>query len=183
VADVTKESIRRTVLILKDIDPALGRAANKTMKKAAEPMVQEARSNIPEVPTGTSKSGRPYWGTWGGSSDRSWSASAAKRGIVSKVNVRKGRGAHDRVLLSMIQRNAAGAIFDYAGASGAYTVGARGSAFTGSRGLGLNGKPSRSMWRAAEAKLPMVMSGLDAAVGDMEKEINARLGAGLARLV
>jgi hypothetical protein len=180
VADVTKESIRRTVLILKDIDPALGRAANKTMKKAAEPMVQDARSRIPEVPTGVRR-GNPNWKTWGGSSDRSWSASVVRRGIVSKVNVRKGRGAHDRVLLSMIQRNAAGAIFDYAGASGAYTQGVRGAMFN--RALTRHGSPSRSMWPAAEAKLPMVMSGLDAAVSDMEKEINARLGAGLARLV
>jgi hypothetical protein len=181
VADVTKESIRRTVLILKDIDPALGRAANKSMKKAAEPMVQDARSRIPEVPTGTSPTGRPNWGTWGGSSDRSWSASAAKRGIVSKVNVRKGRGAHDRVLFSMIQRSAAGAIFDYAGSSGSRTKGPRGAAFNSA--LSRHGGASRSMWPAAEAKLPMVMSGLDAAVSDMEKEINARLGAGLARLV
>jgi hypothetical protein len=179
VADVTKESIRRTVLILKEIDPALGRAANKTIKKAAEPMIQDARSRIPEVPTGTSPTGRPNWGEWSGG--RSWSSSTARRGIVSKVNVRKGRGANDRVLFSIIQRDAAGAIFDVAGSSGAATRGVRGAAFNNA--LSRHGGASRSMWPAAEAKMSMVMSGIDEAVSDMEKEINARLGAGLARIV
>ena len=52
---VTAESIRDTMRVLKEIDPALQREAVKNVKKAAESVVLEARSRIPNVPTGTSR--------------------------------------------------------------------------------------------------------------------------------
>ena len=77
---------------------------------------------------------------------------------------------------------AAGAIFDMAGKTRAYTNGPRGEAFN--RALGRNGRASRSMWPALEAKIGEVNTAMDNAVRDMERDINARLGAssGIARL-
>lgn len=177
---VTAESIRDTMRVLKEIDPALQREAVKNVKKAAESVVLEARSRIPSVPTGTSRSGKPNWGQWAGG--RSWSESDAKRGIKTRVRATKGKGQYDRPLVSVVQTSAAGAIFDMAGKTRAYTKGPRGEAFN--RALGRNGRASRSMWPALEAKIGEVNTAMDNAVRDMERDINARLGAssGIARL-
>ena len=69
-----------------------------------------------------------------------------------------------------------------AGKTRAYTNGPRGEAFN--RALGRNGRASRSMWPALEAKIGEVNTAMDNAVRDMERDINARLGAssGIARL-
>jgi hypothetical protein len=77
-------------------------------------------------------------------------------------------------LLVVVQKSAAGAVFDIAGKTSAHTKGARGAAFN--RALSnRGGSASRSMWPAANSK----MSEIDAAVKEtirlMEHDLNQAL--------
>jgi hypothetical protein len=178
--DYDVQGIRETMAVLKQIDPTLQRQAVKNVKIAAESIVQDARSRIPAIPTGTTR-GRPNWNQWTG--NRSWNPSEVRRGIKSRVRATRGRGQYDRPLVSVVQSSAAGAIYDMAGKTRKFTRGPQGEAFN--RALSRNGPASRSMWPALEAKIDEVNRSMDEAVKEMEHEINARLGgfAGISRLL
>jgi hypothetical protein len=178
VDPVTAQSIRDTMRVLKQIDPTLQRKSANTLKRATVSIIQDARSRIPEVPTGAQR-GKPNWNTWVTKSDKSWSASKARRGIKAQVRVGKSSNRNQRPLLKIGQWDPAGAVFDMAGKTGKYTRGRRGAAFN----RALPGRASRTMWPAAEARIGEVNAAIEAARDEMEKEINARLGsfAGLAR--
>ena len=164
-------SIRESIAILKDIDPVLQRQATKDLKRAADAIVQDARSRIPDVPTGVRR-GKAKWGKWNGTRD--WDASKARSGIKTQFRNTRKKTENQRPLLSIVQANAAGAIWDIAGSSGAYTRGKQGAAFN----KALNpGRASRAMWPAAEAKMADVNQSLEEALKNMEAEINNRLGA------
>ena len=164
-------SIRESISILKDIDPALQRQATKDLKRAADAIVQDARSRIPNVPTGVRR-GKANWGKWDGTRD--WDAAKARSGV--KIQFRNTRKNSDtqRPLLSVTQANAAGAIWDIAGRSGAFTKGPRGEAFNKRLAPG---RPSRGVWPATESKMGEVDQGLEEALRNMEAMINDRLGA------
>lgn len=167
-------SIYGAVVTLKLIDPTLVKSAQKTMKTAAEAIVQDARSRIPDVPTGTSPTGRPNWGSWGGSSDRSWSPGKVRRGIRSQFRAPRQNRPEQRPLISVVQSSPAGAVYDMAGKTGRYIKDARiGGSFVGA----MRGSASRTMWPAAESKMSEVLAQMDAARIEMEKDINARLGS------
>lgn len=179
MAEYDVEGIRETMAILKQIDPTLQRQAVKNVKVAAEAVVQEARGKIPQVATGVRR-GRPNWNRWQG---RDWDPAQVRRGIKARARATRGRGKYDRPLVSVVQSNAAGAIFDMAGKTGKFTRGPQGEGFN--RALSaFNGRASRSMWPALEAKIDEVNRAMDEAVKEMEHEVNARLGgfAGVARL-
>jgi hypothetical protein len=183
---ITQQSIRQTMNILREIDPVLYRNNLKLVRGAGQIIATDAKRRIPDVPTGVRR-GKPNWGKWGGSGtsghDRSWSAGRARKGIRVRARVKK-KGPQERPLLDVIQTDAAGAIFDMAGKSGAYTRGPRGVAFN--RALTRHGRASRSMWPAAEANQGAVLVAMDQARRLMEAEINARLGARgatLARII
>jgi hypothetical protein len=164
-------SIRESVAILKDIDPVLQRQATKDLKRAADAIVQDARTRIPDVPTGVRR-GKAKWGKWSGTRD--WDAAKARSGV--KIQFRNTRKNSDtqRPLLSITQANPAGAIWDIAGRSGAFTKGKQGAAFN----KVLNpGRPSRGVWPAAESKMSEVDQSLEEALRNMESLINDRLGA------
>jgi hypothetical protein len=163
-------SVRAAVETLKLIDPELVKAATKTMKGAAEIIASDARSRIPDVPTGTSSTGRPHWGRWGGTRD--WDAGAARRGIKTQYRGTRKNKAYQKPLISIVQSNPAGAIYDMAGKAGKYKNAQIGGKFVGS----MSGKPSRTMWPAQEAKISEVNSAMESAQREMEQTINARLG-------
>jgi len=166
-------SIHDCVVTLKLIDPELVKAAQKTMKGAAELIVQDARSRIPDVPTGTSPTGRPNWGSWGGTSDKSWNAGKVRRGVRSQFRAPRQNRPGQRPIISVVQTSPAGAVYDMAGKTGRYIKDARiGNAFIGS----LAGGASRTMWPAAESKMSETLAAMDAARVEMESEINSRLG-------
>jgi hypothetical protein len=171
---ITQASIRQTLNILREIDPVLYRNNLKLVRGAADIIASDARRRIPEVPTGVHR-GKPNWGRWGGSSDRSWSAAKARRGVRVRTRVKR-KGPQERPLMNVIQMDAAGAIFDMAGKAGNYqSPTARGRGFV--RGLSRHGRASRSMWAAADANEDAVMVAMQKAKRLMEAEINARLGA------
>jgi hypothetical protein len=179
---ITQASIRKTLNILREIDPVLYRNNLKLVRGAGQIIATDAKRRVPDVPTGVRR-GKPNWGKWGGSGaaghDRSWSASRARKGIRVRARVKK-KGPQERPLLNVMQTDAAGAIFDMAGKSKAYTRGPRGVAFN--RALTRHGSASRSMWPAADANEGAVLAAMEQAKRLMEAEINARLGAGGAAL-
>lgn len=166
-------SIHDTIVTLQLIDPQLVKSAQKTMKSAADLIVQDARTRIPDVPTGRSNTGRANWGAWGGSSDKSWDAGRVRRGVKSQYRKPRANRPGERPIISVVQTSPAGAVYDMAGKTGRYiqnpTV-AR--AFIGS----MSGSASRTMWPAAESKMSEVLAAMDAARVEMESEINNRLG-------
>ena len=178
VNPITQESIRQTLLIIRQIDPVLYRNNLKLVRAVGQAVASDAKRRIPEVPTGVRR-GTPKWGQWGGSGaaghDRSWSASKARRGIGVRTRVKK-KGPQERPLLNVVQMDAAGAIFDMAGRAKKYSAPTeRGAGFV--KGLRRHGSASRSMWPAAEANEDAIFTAMVRAKRLMEADINARLGA------
>ena len=166
--------IRETMIELRDINPKLYAKARRGMRKAVEPIVNDARRRVPSVPSGARKNGRPAWGNWTNGSNKTWDQAAVGKGIAPKISLKKVNKKGQVNLLIIVQKSAAGAIFDYAGKTGASTTGAQGAAFN--RALtGHNRAASRYMWPAANSK----MSEIDAAVKEtirlMEHDLNQAL--------
>ena len=166
-------SIHAAIVTIKLIDPTLVKVAQKQMKAAGEIIAQDARSRIPDVPTGVSRTGRPHWGKWGGTSDRTWNAATARRGIKTRYRAPRKDRPSERPIISVVQENAAGAVYDMAGKNWKYVKNEKIAAgFIGA----MNRSPSRTMWPAAEANMSSVLAAMDAARVEMESEINSRLG-------
>jgi hypothetical protein len=157
---------------LRQIDPALRKATLAKMRIAAEPMVREARSLIPE------QSGLDNWGTWprrtGGYN---------RRKIQSSIKVSyKGGRIRDKKrdtfpLFTMVMRDAGGSVYDRAGRKfpGRRSEGkARGRAMV-EKLRKEHGDASRAMWRAAEEHMPAVQQGIEDAIAEMEYAINKRV--------
>jgi hypothetical protein len=129
------------------------------MKKAADPLVNEARSLVP-----TAKPLTNWYGWKGG-----YTPAKVKRGIkVSQRNTaqrtRSGQQQETIKLLSLVQTNAAGAIYDIAGrANGA--------------GRNSEGAPrGRAMIEKLNEQLGDVQDAVKAAIKDMENYIQKGLG-------
>lgn len=133
--------------MLRALDPELAKAYNREVYAIGRPVRDRARSLVPTEPPlsgwSTKRAGTAAW-----SGDRAWSKRArtgitVKRGSPSGARSKAGR----RPLLYLEQKDAAGAIFDMAGRSRAYTRGARGQQFN--RALTERyGRPSRSLYTA-----------------------------------
>lgn len=173
-------SITAAIVTLKLIDPTLITSARRPMMEAAKLIATDAKSRVPTIATGVHpRSGRPHWKRWGGSTGRDWDVGRVKSGIKPRYRSPRKDGKYDRSIVSVIQSNAAGAIYDMAGKTGRFVQNPRiANGFIGS----MSGKPSRTMWPAAEANMGTVMASMLAAQKEMERTINERLGAGGARL-
>jgi hypothetical protein len=163
--------LRETMVELRQADPVLYKKARTGMRKAVAPIVDDARKRIPNVPTGTRSNGKAAWGAW---SKAPWDQGAARKGVAAKISLKKENKKGQINLLVVVQKSAAGAVFDIAGKTSAHTKGARGAAFN--RALSnRGGSASRSMWPAANSK----MSEIDAAVKEtirlMEHDLNQAL--------
>jgi len=179
LGDEFSYDVIKTLKILKEIDPALRRAAIAKMKAAARPVVEEARGLVPQ------DSGLSFWGNWTTTGTKKrvigpYNAAVVRRGI--KVTF-KGPSRRDRdkeifPLLKLQNMSAPGAIFDIAGRANGAGRGSEG----GTRGRAMinklrkeHGRSSRIVWEAAERKLPAVQRGVQDAIKDMEEAIQARV--------
>jgi len=168
-ADGVADAIRT----LGKIDKELKKDLVKSMKKAADPLVNEARSLVP-----TAKPLTNWYGWKGG-----YTPAKVKRGIsVSQRNTaqrtRSGQQQETIKLLALKQTNAAGAIYDIAGranGAGRNSEGApRGRAMI--EKLNEQGTASRTLWPAAEKRLGEVQDAVKDAIKDMENYIEKGLG-------
>lgn len=174
------ESLRDVLKTLKEIEPSLEREGRKSLRKAGDVVVNHAKGLVPGgPPTGVQRNtNRANWQTWSGTRD--WSRSGVQRGIKVKTSTRPNKGGELR-LVTLVQTNPAGVIFDMAGRSGAYVKGRQGAAFV--RALTkYHGGASRVMWPAYEDKAGMVDAAMVNAVNAMVDEINGRLGGFGSRL-
>lgn len=146
------------------IDPELAKAARVRMKEAANPMVAAARGFIP---TGSPLSGMSRGKRLG------WSTARVRAGITAKVSTKPARNGYIP-LLSVIQKNPAGAMWDMAGrrSNGNTAAGRNMVKVMQER----NGGASRSMWPAAEATTLTVEENLRIAIVDLETTLSVRLG-------
>lgn len=168
------DGLADAIKTLGKVDRELKKELVTSMKRAADPLVAEARSLVPtETPL-------TNWYGW----KDGWSSAKVRRGIkVSQRNTAKRTSSGQREetirLLALVSNSAAGAIFDMAGRAGGTGKGSEGAA----RGramidkLDQFGTASRTLWPAAEKQLANVQDEVRKAIADMEDTLNAELGA------
>ena len=173
LASVEVYGVPEMLKILKDIDPALRRATLAKMKLAAKPMIDEARSLVPDA------SPLDNWGTWKGG----WDPKVARKGIkvTYKGPTKRQKNLTIFPLLKLVNSSPAGSIVDIAGRANGRGRGSEG----GLRGQKMIDKinretkrdASRIAWLAAERHLKDVQQGVNDAIVEMEQAIEKRVKA------
>jgi hypothetical protein len=102
------KGVRASLATLRKLDPDSRKAAVATLKAAGQPMVQVARLNFPIQPplSGMGNSGRLQY-----------SPGRVRQQVSISVGGRAPRGANRWPAVTLIQRNAGGAIYSMAGMS------------------------------------------------------------------
>ena len=166
------QGLADAIKTLGKVDKELKKELVTSMKKAADPLVAEARSMVPATKPLTN------WYGWRGG----WNQSKVKRGIkVSQRNTAQrgssGKKEETIRLLALVSTSAAGAIFDMAGrarGSGRGSEGAeRGQQMI--RKLNEFGNASRTLWPAADKRLGDVQDAVRDAIAEMEETLNKEL--------
>jgi len=146
--EIDTQGIGVVVRYLRKVEPELARLLPREMKSAARPVVDRARELVPQ-PTALTN-----WGKWtlarSSGGDRAWTKKA-RSGIVAQTDVRPIGPDNKINLLSIIQKDGAGAIFENAGRHPQADT-ARGRAFI--RNLNVkHGESPRYLWPAVEENL------------------------------
>lgn len=181
-ATVSVQNLQETIRVLRALDSELAKAYNREVYAIGRPVRDRARSLVPTEPPlsgwSTKRAGTAAW-----SGDRAWSKRArtgitVKRGAPpARPNQMRRNGTAVRArrpLLYLEQKDAAGAIFDMAGRSGAYTRGARGQQFN--RALTERyGRPSRSLYTAVFIEKRNTMRALQSITDRVGIDLSRRL--------
>ena len=108
----TKVSIHganATLKALKDIDPEAGKAMEKALKAVAEPIKTRAQDLVPDVPL-------TKWYQYGWGQGRlDWFKGGVVSGIAVQLRAPRSRGSSTSALVAVVNRNAAGAVYELAG--------------------------------------------------------------------
>lgn len=176
---------------LNKIDPTYRRDVTKRIKRAGEPMVQEARQMITTI---TGVKGAPLSGMRRGSlikgKEITWRTDAVNKGFKIKVGVRATKeryvnfqrytdgvathteqvpfGSKPYKLMIMQQADAAGAIYDHAGRIGS-------SKFITNLNTDGGGEQPRVIDKAVENHKPDVQKVVQSVIDDVEKKTNKTL--------
>jgi len=119
--EIDTDGIAVMVRYLRKVEPELARILPREMRGAAAPIVETARALVPQ-PTALRN-----WGAWTERGrDRSWTRKA-RTGIVAQTDVRATGERNQINLLSLFQKDPAGAIFDNAGRHSAGATGRSGA--------------------------------------------------------
>ena len=185
------KGIQETLAALNKIDPTYRRDVTKRIKRAGEPMVQEARQMITTI---TGVKGAPLSGMRRGSlikgKEITWRTDAVQKGFKIKVGVRASKeryvnfsrftdgvqthteqvpfGSKPYKLMVMQQADAAGAIYDHAGRRG-------NSKFITNLNAQGGGEQPRVIDKAVENNKPAVQSVVQSVIDDVEKKTNKTL--------
>jgi len=159
--------------VLKQIDPELRKATISKMKLAAEPILQEARSLIPDQPVSVSEKTRKRGGGWKVTGRLGYDAKKVRRSIKVTFKIKsRDKNANTFPLLRLVLGSAGGSIYDMAGRKGS---GNSPSGVALIRKLQKDrGGASRVMWKSVESKISVVEDGVRDAIVDMEYAINQR---------
>ena len=168
--DIDTDGIAVMVRYLRKVEPELARILPREMRGAAAPIVQTARSLVPQ-PSALSN-----WGAWTqGGRDRSFTRKA-RTGIVAQTDVRASGERNQINLLSLFQKDPAGAIFDNAGRHREGATG-RSGAFL----QNLNAKygdpkeKGRYMWPAVEQNLGYLNREVQRVIDNWSQELERTL--------
>jgi hypothetical protein len=185
------KGIQETLAALNKIDPTYRRDVTKRIKRAGDPMVQEARSMITTI---VGAKGAPLSGMNRGSlikgKEITWRTDAVQKGFKIKVGVRASKeryvnfsrytdgvqthteqvpfGSKPYKLMTMQQSDAAGAIYDHAGRRAA------GMFVTNLNAEG-GGEQPRVIDKAVEKNKPAVQQVVQSVIDDVEKKTNRTL--------
>ena len=185
------KGIQETLAALNKIDPTYRRDVTKRIKRAGEPMLQEARSMITTI---VGVKGAPLSGMGRGSliqgKEISWQTDAVKKGFKIKVGVRASKeryvnfarftdgvqthteqiafGSKPYKLMVVQQADAAGAIYDHAGRN-------TGGMFVANLNAQGGGQQPRVIDKAVEKNKPAVQSVVQEVISDVEKKTNRTL--------
>lgn len=108
-AAIKVEGLEKTLRALKIIDPEANKALRQGFRKATQDIVDTARRRVPGRPLGN----WGEWTSWKGGRDLSWSQAKVKSGITQSITAGRNRAS-----LRLVNRNAAGAIWETAGSKG-----------------------------------------------------------------
>lgn len=159
--------VKELLAELKNLDPLLRKETVKEIKAPAKVIVATAKSLVP--------TGRPARRWVGGTRTDGkfprWDSGKAKAGIKLKFGGRIARQSREWPLVSIIQSDPGGAVYDMAGKSGGNGT-RQSQVFLAN--LRMHGKPSRTVWPAVERHNPDVTAAITAAVRNAEKELYRR---------
>lgn len=185
------KGIDRTLALLHKIDPNYRRDVTKRIKRAGDVMVQEARSMVTTV---AGVKGAPLSGMNRGTLIKGreirWNTAAVNKGFNVKVGSRATKeryvnftrytdgvathteqipfGAKPYRLMTMQQRDAAGAIYDHAGR---HTTGN----FVANLNIEGGGEQPRVIDKAVEKNKPAVQQEVQSVIADVEAKTNQQL--------
>ena len=185
------DGIDRTLALLNKIDPTYRRDVTKRIKRAGTVMVQEARSMVTAV---SGVKGAPLSGMNRGTLIKGreirWDTATVNKGFNVKVGARASKeryvnftrftdgvkthteqipfGAKPYRLMTMQQRDAAGAIYDHAGRRGS-------SKFVTNLNAEGGGEQPRVIDKAVEKNKPAVQKEVQSVIADVEKKTNQQL--------
>ena len=167
---VETDGIAHLVRYLRKVEPELARMLPREMRHVAKPVVQTARELVPQ-PTALSN-----WGKWtlarSSGGDRAWTRKA-RTGIVAQTDVRAFGDRNQINLLSLFQKDAAGAIYENAGRHPEANT-ARGRAFI--RNLNTkHGESPRYLWPAVEQNLGYLNRELQSVIDKWSKTLEQEL--------
>ena len=98
-----------TMRALRQLDPEAAKGITKALRKTVEPIKKRGQELVPEVPLRN-------WYAYGWQNGRlDWWSAAVRRGIAIQVRAPRARGSSATVIAAVINRNAAGAVFELAG--------------------------------------------------------------------
>lgn len=170
------KGLEEALAALKQLDPEVYKATRERIRSDAKPMLQAAKKGIPKVPlSGWGESSGVQQDIKGRKTLRTASGfpvfrpSQAKRGVTLSMRSRRKKGYGGKWLaIAMVQKDAAGMIFDYAKKS---TNQNRFPAGLNVR----NPKPSRYMWKAADDNMKELRKSIKRAAKDAERAVNKKL--------
>jgi hypothetical protein len=160
--------VRESLATLRKLDPDSRKAAVATLKAAGAPMVQVARLNYPIQPplSGMGNSGRLQY-----------QPGRVKQQVSISVGGRAPRGANRWPAVTLIQRNAGGAIYSMAGMSNNVHSRAKNAAqeMFSERLQQRYGDGQRGMWKQVKLIRILAQRNMDVAVKQVEILANRRL--------
>jgi hypothetical protein len=185
------KGIQETLALLNKIDPTYRRDVTKRIKRAGSVMVQEARSMVTTV---SGVKGAPLSGMNRGTLIKGreirWDTATVNKGFNIKVGSRATKeryvnfsrftdgvkthteqipfGSKPYRLMTMQQRDAAGAIYDHAGRRGS-------SKFVTNLNAEGGGEQPRVIDKAVEKNKPAVQKEVQSVIDDVEKKTNKQL--------
>lgn len=165
-AEITVYGVRDALKALRDMDPKCRAEAVRKVKSAGAELTGIARENYPGfVPLrGWSKGGR-----------LGYNPGKVAQGVKIQVGGRAPKGADTFPVVTLVQQNAGGALFDIAGLRGGARPGRNGPNPSFLEALGQYGKAQRGMWRSIGRIREAAYGGILRAVTEVAAETGRKV--------